>query len=64
VRTVRLDALAVQRERMVAQLEALVRRDPPLPLLDLGVDEFLDAAAGQADEVIVVRTCSNCVSTR
>ena len=55
VRAVLLDALAVQRQRVVAQDEALFGRDAVLSLLDLDVDELLDAAAGQAHKVIVVR---------
>src|SRR6188474_2043765 len=39
---------------MPAQLEAALLRDVALALLDLGVVELLDAAALQADQVVVV----------
>ena len=39
---------------MVLQLEAARLRDAALALLDLGVEELLDPAAVEADEVVVV----------
>src|SRR3954463_5603585 len=39
---------------MPAQLEAPLLRDLVLALLDVGIEELLDASALQADEVIVV----------
>src|ERR1035438_10123005 len=49
-----LRADGVQRERMVLQLEAARQGDAALALLDLAVEELLNAAAVEADEVIVV----------
>ena len=54
VRAVRLDALGVEVERVLADLEAALAGDLRLPLLDLRVVELLDAAALHADEVVVV----------
>ena len=39
---------------MVLQLEAARLRDAALALLDLGVEELLDPAAVEADQVVVV----------
>ena len=54
MRTICLLAVRVERERVAVQLEAALFGDRTLPLLDLGVVEFLDPAALQADQVIVV----------
>ena len=54
IRTARLHALGVEIERVLSDLEAAIAGDLVLPLLDLRVVELLDAAALQADEVIVV----------
>lgn len=48
-------AIAVQSKRMPMQLEAALSRHFMLPLLDCGIDELFDAAAGQAYQVIVMR---------
>src|SRR5207302_348161 len=39
---------------VLADLEAAIARDPELPLFDLRIEEFLNAAALQANQVIVV----------
>ncbi len=54
VRAVLLGADGVQRQRVVLQLEAARLRHGVLALLDLGVEELLDPAAVQADQVVVV----------
>ena len=54
VRALRLQALGVEIERVLADLEAALAGDLGLALLDLRVEEFLDAAALQAHQVIVV----------
>ncbi len=56
VRALRAVAVAVELQRMFVDREPALARDRDLPLLDLGVEEFLDVAALQADEVIVVAT--------
>ena len=43
-------------ERVFLQLEAALGGDAVLAPLDLGVDEFLDAPAREAHEVVVVRS--------
>jgi len=40
---------------VLADLEAALPCDPDLALLDIGVVEFFDVAALQADQVIMVR---------
>ena len=55
VRAARLRAVGVQVQRVLGDLEAALARDLLLPLLDLRVVELLDAAALQADEVVVMR---------
>ena len=52
--TPRLHAVGVEVERVLGDLEAALAGDLRLPLLDLGIVELLDAAALQADQVIVV----------
>ena len=47
-------AFGVKIERMLADLEPALAGDSGLALLDLGIEEFLDAAALQAHQVIVV----------
>jgi len=54
VRTARLGALGVEVERVLVDRESALLRDLDLPLLDLGIEEFLDAPAGQAHEMVVV----------
>src|SRR5688572_23721412 len=54
VRTVLLDAVGVQGERMPVKREAALARDLVLALLDVGVIELLDPAALQAHQVVVV----------
>src|SRR6185503_2531838 len=49
-----LGAVGVQRERMAVELEAALAGDLGLAPLDVRVVELLDAAALQADEVVVV----------
>ena len=39
---------------MLVDRESALLRDLDLPLLDLGVEEFLDAPAGQAHEMVVM----------
>src|SRR5476651_213446 len=48
-------AHGVQRQRMLLQRETARRRHLALARLDLGVEKFLDAATGQAQQVVVVR---------
>src|SRR5271165_5963652 len=47
--------MAVQNERVIADLESQSLRHRLLPLLDASVDELLHMAAVDADDVIVVR---------
>ena len=47
-------AVRVQRQRVILQREAAILGDFLLALLDLGVEELLDTAALQADQVIVM----------
>jgi hypothetical protein len=54
VRAVRLFAVDVKVEGVLAHLEAALLGDLVLALLDLGVVELLDLAALQADQVVVV----------
>src|SRR5512140_838922 len=54
VRALRLDAIGVEVELVVVDLEAAVARHAVLPLLDLLVVELLDAPALHADQVVVV----------
>src|SRR5438552_16520158 len=54
VRAMRLGALGVQLQRMLANRKAAFRGDTNLALLDLGVVELFDAAALHAHEVIVM----------
>ena len=54
VRAGGLVAHRVQRQRVVLQVEAVGLGHGALALLDLGVVELLDAAAGQAHQVVVV----------
>src|SRR6266568_4736784 len=56
VRALRLHAFGVQIKRMLADLEPAFVRDLGLPLLDVRIEEFLDSAALQAYEVVVVAT--------
>src|ERR1700746_823579 len=51
---VRLNALGVQVEGVLGDREAAFLRDLELALLDLGIEEFLDATALQANQMIVV----------
>src|ERR1700704_6584429 len=54
VGTVRLDAVRVEVELVVVDLEAALLGDLVLALLDLGVVELLHAAALKAHQVVVV----------
>ncbi len=56
MRAPRFGAIGVQMERVLADFEAALARDPYLPFFDLGVVEFLDAPALQAHEMVVMRT--------
>src|SRR5438270_11954760 len=47
-------AFGVKIERVLADLEAALAGDPGLALLDLGIEEFLDPAALQAHQMIVM----------
>src|SRR5690606_35344159 len=49
-----LVAVAVERERVILEGEAPRGGDLALQALDVGVEEFLDPAAAQADQVVVV----------
>src|SRR6218665_428271 len=49
-----LDAVRVQGQRMLLQVETALGGHRGLALLDLRIEEFLDLAAGQADQVVVV----------
>jgi hypothetical protein len=55
VLALRLHAVGVQGQRMVLQLEAVLLGDGALACFDLGVEELLHPAAGQAHQVVVVR---------
>ncbi|CAM2149485.1 protein of unknown function [Pararobbsia alpina] len=55
VRTIRLRARAIQRQRMFVQREAALGCNGLLTAFDFGVVEFFDAAAVHADQVVVVR---------
>src|SRR5215469_17400255 len=54
VRTLRLHALRIEIQRVLADLESALLCDPGLALLDVGVEELLHTTALQAHEVIVV----------
>jgi hypothetical protein len=54
MRTHHSRAFGVKIERVLADLEPALAGDSGLALLDLGIEEFLDAAALQAHQVIVV----------
>ena len=54
IRTLHPRAFGVKIERVLADLEPALAGDSGLALLDLGIEEFLDAAALQAHQVIVV----------
>ena len=54
VRAVGLAAVGVQAQCVVGQLVAAFLRDGVLALFDLGIEEFLDMAAVEADQVVMV----------
>ena len=54
MRTIDPGAFGVEIEGVLADLKSAFARDLRLPLFDLGIEEFLDPAALQADKVIVV----------
>ena len=54
MRAPRFGAISIQMERVFTDFEAALARDPYLSFFDLGVVEFLDAPALQADEMVVV----------
>ncbi len=49
-----LDAVPVKRKRMILQVKPAIAGYAHLPRFDFAVDELLDPAALQADEVVVV----------
>ena len=55
MRAIRLRASAVERERVLVQCEAAFGCDGLLTPFDLGVVELFDAAAVNADQMVVVR---------
>ena len=54
MRTLALGALRIQIERVVLNREAAFLGNGVLALFDFGIDEFLDLAALQADQMIVM----------
>src|SRR5260370_24985643 len=56
VRALDLHAFGVQIKRVLADLKSAIAGDLGLALFDLGIEEFLDAAALQADQVVVLPT--------
>ena len=54
VRAARFHALRIQIERVLGDPEAALARDRGLPLFDPRIVELLDAAALQADEMVVM----------
>src|SRR5438046_8937582 len=54
IRALNLHALGVQIQRVLADLESAFVRDFGLALFDLGIEEFFDAPALQAHQMVVV----------
>ena len=61
VRAVRLDAVGVEVEGVLVNLEAAIFGDLDLALLDLGIVELFHLAALQADQMVVVPAFVPCV---